>query len=241
VNPIGHHLRVDLLDQPLPAALLKAPNMPDTFEIVGVVGAARNRGLDDAPVPAVFAPYSIFCSPGFFMLVRTQSDPMAIVNDVRRAIKNVNAQQPLIEIHPLGYWLQFATAYPRFATFLFGVFGAVGLLLVGAGVFSVVSYGVAQRTREFGIRMAMGANAGDVVRQVLTGAGRVFAIGMFAGLILSVLLAHELSGRMQGMGNADVGLFLAVPLVLITATLAACVLPARAAILVQPMDALRHE
>lgn len=240
-NPIGHHLRVDVLDQALPAALLKAPNMTDTFEIIGVVGTARNRGLDEAPVPAVFAPYSVLCSPGFFMLVRTQSDPMVMVNDVRRAIKNVNAQQPLIEVHPLAYWLQFATAYPRFAAFLFGVFGTVALLLAGAGVFSVVSYAVAQRTREFGIRMAMGANAGDVLRLVLTSAGRVFAIGLFAGLILSVFAAHELSGRMQGMGNADVGLFVAVPLVLIAATLAACVLPARAATLVQPMDALRHE
>ncbi len=241
INPIGHHVRIDLFEQPVPAALLKAPGLVNSFQIVGIVASARNRGVDDAPMPAVFVPYTVMLSPGFFLLARTQSDPMTIANEVRKIVTNLDPHQAITQVHSLEYWLRSAIAYPRFATFLFGAFGAVGLLLAAAGVFSVVSYGVAQRTREFGIRMALGANAGDVLGLVLAGVGRVFAIGLLAGLVLSIFAAHQLSGRMEGMGNADASLFIAVPAVLIAATLTACLIPARAATSVPPMDALRHE
>ncbi|MBV8072579.1 MAG: ABC transporter permease [Acidobacteriaceae bacterium] len=241
MSPLGRHIQVDLLNQPLPAVILKPPNFSNSFEIVGVVGTARNRGLSDPSLPAAFVPYTFVCSPGIFMLARTRSDPMALTNDVRKVIRDLDPHQAITQVHPLAYWLQFATAYPRFAAFLFGVFGVVALLLAGAGVFSVVSYGVAQRTREFGIRMAMGATTRDVLHLVLTGSGRVFSIGLVAGLALSILAARQLPGRMEGMGTPSLSLFVLAPLVLMTATLAACLLPARAAALVQPMDALRHE
>ena len=175
------------------------------------------------------------------MLARTESDPMVLANQVQKMLKNLDPQQAITEAHSLMYWLQFATAYSQFATFLFGVFGGIGLLLGAGGVFSVVSYGVAERTREFGIRMAMGATARDVLRLVLGGVGRIFAIGLSLGLVLSIFAAHELSGRMRGMANADSSLFVALAAVLMAATLTACVLPARTATSVQPMDALRHE
>jgi predicted permease len=240
-SPIGRHIQVDLLNQQLPAAILKAPHLINSFEIVGVAATARNRGLDEVPAPAIYVPYSVICSPGIWMLARTQADPLAITNAVRKVVRNVDVQQAITEVHTLEYWLQFATAYPRFDTFLFGIFGAIGLLLAGVGVFSVVSYSVAQRTREFGIRMALGANPGDVLRLVMAGAGRVLAIGLFAGTCLSGFAAHELAGRMEGMGNPNLQLFLVAPAVLIATTLAACFLPARAATAVQPMDALRHD
>jgi predicted permease len=240
-NPIGHHVRVELFDQLLPAVILKAPNLTDTFEIVGVAGAARNRGLDEPPEPAIFVPYSVICSPGIWMLARTESDPMALANPVQKMLKSLDPQQAITEVHPLLYWLQFATAYSQFATFLFGVFGGIGVLLAAGGVFSVVSYGVAQRTREFGIRMAMGATAWDVLRLVLSGVGRVFVAGLSLGFVLSIFAAHELSGRMRGMANADSSLFVALAAVLMAATLIACLLPARVATSAQPMDALRHE
>jgi len=121
------------------------------------------------------------------------------------------------------------------------VFGGVGLLLAAAGVFSVVSYGVAHRTREFGVRMALGARPGDVLRLVVTAMARILAIGLVVGIALSIFATHALADRMQGMGTADVSLFVVIPTVLILATLAACLLPAHTATRVQPAVALRHE
>jgi ABC-type antimicrobial peptide transport system permease subunit len=138
-------------------------------------------------------------------------------------------------------WLDTATAYPRFATFLFGVFGGIGLLLAAAGVFSVISYAVAHRTREFGVRMALGARPRDVLPLVLLATGRVLVVGLSVGLTISIFSSRLLADKMQGMGTADPILFLLVPAVLVLATAVACFLPARTATLIQPMEALRHE
>jgi putative ABC transport system permease protein len=240
-DPIGRHVQVDLFKQPIPKEILKAPQFNNSFEIVGVVGTARNRGLRGEADPAMFIPYSILCVPNGFFLVRTTSDPMRSVNQVREAVKSVDPNQAITLVRTLQGWLDTATAYPRFATFLFGVFGAVGMVLAAAGVFSVVSYGVAHRTREFGIRMALGARPGDVLRLVMVAIARVLAIGLFTGLAVSIFATHALANRMEGMGTGDLSLFALVPIVLIAATLVACLLPARAATLVHPIEALRHE
>lgn len=240
-NPIRRHLQLDILNQPLPREVVKAPQINNSFEIIGVVGMARNRGLREEPDPAVFIPYTVLCAPNNMFLVRTASDPMTYVNQVRAAVKAVDPHRAITLTRTLEDWLNTSMAYPQFATFLFGVFGAVGMLLAAAGVFSIVSYGVSHRTREFGIRMALGASRGDVLRLVLSATARVLAVGLCIGFALSVFATHVLSDRMEGMGTADASLFTAVPIVLVAATLLACVLPARAATLVQPMDALRHE
>ena len=240
-DPIGRHVQVDVFNQPIPRQILKAPHFSNSFEIVGVVGTARNRGLRDQPDPAIFVPYSILCTPDSFFLVRTGSDPRLLVTQARQAVKSVDPNQAITRVRTLQEWLNTATAYPRFATFLFGVFGGVGLLLAVAGVFSVVSYGVARRTREFGLRMALGARPTDVLRLVLSEMARILVIGLLIGLTFSIFAADLLARRMEGMGTADPLLFIAVPAVLVAATLTACFLPARAATLVQPMEALRHE
>jgi len=240
-DPLGRHLELELLKQPLPSVYLKAPQFNVSFEIIGVVAVARNRGLTDPPEPALFFPYSVVLGPDPFILMRTKSDPVAMTNQARAVIKSVNANQPITLVRTLEQWLETATAYPRFATFLFGVFGGIGTLLAAAGVFSVVSYAVAQRTREFGIRMALGAEPRDVFRLVLMTTGKVVALGLAVGLGLSILASRSLSGRMEGMGSPDPYLFISVPVVLIVATLLACFLPARSATLIQPVDALRQE
>ncbi len=240
-NPIGRHIVIDILNQPLPPQILKAPQFKNSFEIVGVVGTARNNGLSDPPEPAVFIPYTTLFLPNSFVFVRTKSEPIAFLGQAREAVRSVDAQQPITLARTLEDWLNTASAYPRFATFLFGVFGAVGLFLAAAGVFSVVSYAVAHRTREFGIRMALGARPSDVLRLVVLTTGRVLAIGVVAGLALSILATRLLAGRMEGMGTADPYLFVSVPLVLTVATLLACFLPAQTATQIQPMEALRHE
>lgn len=240
-SPMGRHLEVDLFNQPLPRQMWKAPQFVNSFEIVGVVGTARNRGLRDQPEPAIFLPYSILCSPYNAVFIRTGPDPLKFVGQAREAVKSVDANTPLMAVLTLQDWLNAATAYPRFSTFLFGVFGGVGMLLASAGVFSVVSYAVSQRTREFGLRMALGAQPRDVLRLVLASTARVLLMGLSAGILLSIFASRALENQMEGMGRADASLFVAVPSVLIVVTFAACFMPARSATLVAPIDALRND
>jgi putative ABC transport system permease protein len=240
-DPIGRYLQIDLFNQQIPPRILKAPQFRNSFEIVGVAGAARNRGLNQPAVPAIFIPYSMLLTPDTFIIARTKGDPQKLIASAREAVRAVDKNQPITLTQTLDEWLNTATAYPRFATFLFGVFGAIGLLLAVAGVFSVVSYGVAHRTREFGIRMALGAKPQDVLRLVLLTTGRVLAIGLFVGLALSILASRMFADKMQGMGTADPLLFVLVAAVLMFTAVAACVIPARSAALIPPMEALRHE
>ncbi|HTU47378.1 MAG TPA: ABC transporter permease [Bryobacteraceae bacterium] len=240
-SPLGRRVQVDLFNEPLPRQMLKAPTYVNSFEIVGVVGAARNRGLRDQPDPALFIPYPLLCTPFNAIFIRTRSEPMAFVKQAREAVKSVDPHAPIMFVRTLQEWVDSSTAYPRFATFLFGVFGGIGMLLAAAGVFSVVSYAVAHRTREFGLRMALGAKPGDVLRLVLASTTRMLALGLSIGLVLSIFVTRVLANRMEGMGTPDVSLFAGVPAVLIVATLVACFLPARSATLIQPMDALRQE
>jgi ABC-type antimicrobial peptide transport system permease subunit len=189
----------------------------------------------------MFIPYSILVTPNTFIIARTKGDPNELSGPAREAVRAVDKNQPITLTRTLEGWLNTATAYQSFTTFLFSVFGTVGMLLAAAGVFSVVSYSVAHRTREFGIRMALGAEPRDVLRLVLFATGRVLAVGLLVGLGLSILASRMLADRMEGMGMADPLLFLSVPALLIAATIAACFLPARAAIRIQPMEALRHD
>jgi predicted permease len=240
-DPLGRHISVDIFNQKIPPQWLKAPQFENSFEIVGVVGTARNRGLSDPPEPAMFVPYSTLLSPSLTIVARTKGNPEALRGAAREAVRAVDPNQPITLVRTLEDWLHTATAYAQFSTFLFGLFGAIGLALACAGVFSVVSYAVAHRTREFGIRMSLGAKPRDVLRLVIVATGRVLAIGLFIGITISAAASRMLAGKMQGMGTSDPLLFVAVPAVLIIAALTACFLPARGATQIQPMEALRHE
>ncbi|MBV9761725.1 MAG: ABC transporter permease [Acidobacteriaceae bacterium] len=240
-DPKGRHIEIDLFNQTLPKLMYKAPQYRNSFEIVGVVGTAINRGLREQPEPAVFMPYTVLTSPYNAMFVRTSGDPVKFVNQAREVVKSVDASAPIVSPLTLQEWLDAGTAYPRFSTFLFGVFGGVGMLLAAGGVFSVVSYSVAQHTREFGLRMALGAQPGDVLRLVVASTCRVVIIGLSVGVVLSVFASRALENRMEGMGSADTFLFVAISLTLMLVALAACLLPARSASLIAPVDALRYD
>jgi predicted permease len=240
-DPLGHHIQVDLFTQPIPPEFLKAPQFKNSFEIVGVVNSARNRGLNEAAMPAIFIPYSILLPPGAFVIARTNGDPNKLIGVARECVRAVDKNQPITLTRTLEGWLDTAMAYQSFSTFLFGVFGAVGMLLAAAGVFSVVSYSVEHRTREFGIRMALGANPRQVLRLVLSATSRILAVGLIVGLGLSVLASRTLADRMQGMGTGDPVVFVLVPALLVLTAFAASFLPARSATRIQPMEALRHD
>ncbi len=240
-DPLGHHFQVDIFNQPLPPQFLKPPTFRNSFEIVGVAATARNQGLNNPAVPAVFIPYSMLVPPDAFVIARTKGDPNALIGSARDVVRGVDRNQPITLTRTLEAWLDTATAYQSFAAFLFTVFGTIGMLLAAAGVFSVVSYAVSHRTREFGIRMALGARSGDVLKLVLFATGRVLFVGLCVGLALSIFASRMLADRMQGMGSADPLLFVAVPGLLIIATMLACFLPARSATRIAPVEALRHD
>jgi predicted permease len=240
-DPIGRRIQAEIFNQPLPPQWVKSPHFRNSFEIIGVVGTARNRGLSDPPTPAMFIPYSTLLSPNPLILARTRGDPNALAGPARKIVREVDRSQPITLVRTLESWLGTATAYAQFSTFLFGVFGGIGLLLACAGVFSVVSYAVAHRTREFGIRMALGARPRDILQLVLLATGRVLAVGLAIGIVAAIFTTHELAGKMEGMGNSGPLLFVIVAAVLFLAAIAACLLPARAATRIQPMEALRHE
>jgi len=241
-NPLGHHIRLSFLGESLPPGFTKAPDAGDpTFEIVGVVGTPRNTGLAQPPVPAAYITSSWLYPPDAQFLVRTSVDPLVLAEPARRVINSMAPDQPITFIASLQDGLKQATAYPRFASFLFGVFAAVGLALAATGIFSVVSFAVASRTREFGIRMALGATPGQVLGLVLGSTGRVLAVGLGLGLALSLVSMRALAGRMQGVESASPLMLAIVPFVLALAALGACYLPARLATRIAPAEALRHE
>jgi putative ABC transport system permease protein len=241
-NPIGRQIRLDLPIEGLPPGFVKPPQTSNAYQIVGVCGTVRNSGLRDQPEPAVYVPVSHLFPPGMMFAIRTaNSYPLALSNGARQAVSAVDPSQPIAFVRSLDDFLSNATAYPRFATFLFGIFGVIGLTLACTGIFSVVSYAVTRRTREFGIRMALGATPGSVLRLVLGSTGRVLVIGFVLGAIVSVVSGRVLAGKLEGIGAASPTMLLAITSVLAAAALLACAIPARAATKIQPVDALRHE
>jgi predicted permease len=241
-DPMGRQISLDLFTGPLPPNFTKSPQDPHTFQIVGICGTARNSGLRDAPEPAVYLPFSSIFPPGMMFAIRTtKSDPLALSNDARQAVSSVDSSQPIAFIRTLDDLVKNELAYPKFATFLFGIFGAIGLTLACTGIFSVVSYAVARRTREFGIRMALGATRGNVMGLVVRSTGVVLVVGFALGAILSVISSRALAGKLAGIGVASVSMLVAITSVLAVAAFLACAIPARSATKVQPVDALRHE
>jgi putative ABC transport system permease protein len=190
----------------------------------------------------VYLPFSSIFPPGMMFAIRTTNpDPLALSNAARQAVSSVDPTQPIAFVRTLEDFLNNATAYPRFATFLFGIFGAIGLTLACTGIFSVVSYAVSRRTREFGIRMALGATPANVLGLVIRSTGRVLVTGFVLGAILSVISDRALAGKLEGIGVASPTLLAGITVVLAAAALSACAIPARSATKVQPVDALRHE
>jgi predicted permease len=202
-NPIGHHISADIFNQTLPPEILKSPKFQNSFEVVGVVNSARDRGLEEPALPAIFIPYSNLLPSTFFFIVRATGDAASLAGLSRRAVRAADESQPVTEVRTLEDWLNTATAYESFSTFLFGIFGAVGLVLAAVGVFSVVSYSVEHRTREFGIRMALGALPGDagLRRQGSAGrAGNGFDIRVVLRQIRTDIAPNEHEGESRCAG-----------------------------------------
>jgi ABC-type antimicrobial peptide transport system permease subunit len=213
--------------------------------VVGVVADTKSNGLDQPVDPTMYTP--IFQKQEEWrrwatIVVRSAGPPpMQLASIVKRQVWNSDAQIPLVQVQPMSSYLEESLAERRFNTSLLGVLAAVSLTLAMIGVYGVISYTVERRTREFGIRMALGAITSDLLRIVLAGAFRIIAIGAAIGLAAAMLITRLISGMLFGVSSRDPLTFVATALLLAAVGLFAAFVPARRASRVDPLVALRYE
>jgi len=239
-SPIGQHVRSPMLKVEQPD-LLMTENPDGWLEIIGVVGDARNEGIDHPPGPAIYLPSTFVVTPNFAMLVRTAGDPEAVLPSIGRQVRAISNDVALSNEHSIVWWLwSDAWGRERFAATLLGIFGMLALVLAATGLYGVVSYSVAYRTREFGLRYAVGAQKLDVVKLVLRSAAVTVGAGIAIGMVLSLALSRIMALWAGGSGH-DPAVLLLVAVVFIMVAGLACMVPASRAAAVDPMRALRTE
>src|ERR1051325_5347768 len=211
-------------------------------EIIGIVGDVRHMTLDkDSGVESYFS-YQQVPLPFMTLVARSKADnPASLAAGLRNAIEQVDKDPPLSDIRTLEQLLADSLARRRFNMLLLGIFAAVALLLAAVGIFGVMNYSVTQRTHEIGIRMALGAQARDILRMVVSQGMILVLAGVCLGLVGSYLLTRLMKSLLYGVTATDPLTFVGVALVLSAVSLVACFIPARKATKVDPMVALRYE
>jgi putative ABC transport system permease protein len=192
-------------------------------------------------MPEAFFPESQKTSSFLTLVVRTANDPTAQVPAIKSALQDLDKDLPLVEVQTLPEVVSKSSREKRFITLLLGLFAAVGLVLASVGIYGVVLYSVAKRTREIGIRMAFGAGAGNVTAMVLGEGLKLVLIGVAAGVADAWALTRYLTQILYGIRPTDPATFAGVAVFIIAVALAACYIPARRAANVDPMVALRYE
>ena len=221
-------------------------------EIVGVVGHVKQWGLDADPKSAIEAQfdYPFMQVPEKLMplmatvvavVLRTEGDPTAVMSDVRRAVAQIDSREAVYNVQTLDTVISNSFAARRLSMILLGIFAALALVLACIGIYGVISYLVGQRTREIGIRMALGAQRSDVLRLVIGHGTKMALIGVVIGIAAALGLTRLMANQLFGVTAHDPLTFVGVALLLIVVAVAACYIPARRAMRVDPMVALRHE
>jgi predicted permease len=241
-DPVGRQLRLDLLKGPGGSVLFPSNSSPDVT-VIGVCADTRNDGLTSKPRPAVLVPYTLVAPPDRTLAIRTDANSSALMNAVRQQLRLMDPQLPLRNVRTIEDALLDETVQPRFTMALFSLFAVFGLALATAGIYSVLSYLVSQRTREIGVRMALGAQRRDVLRLILKDGGRLAGLGILFGTLASLAAARLVASQLElfAVASTDVVSFLGVVLLLSLISAIACWLPARRATKVDPMTALRCE
>ena len=233
-NPIGKRIG---LSRPI-----------DWREIVGVVRDVRNYGLAEEVRPEVYLPY-LQNAPDYLagsaswmvMVVRTESDPIGCVAGIKAALHKIDPDQPVASIRPMTAYLKQSVAQRRFNMLLLAVFAGLALLLAAVGIYGVISYSVAQREREVGIRMALGAQTSDVLRLIVRQGMRPTLFGLIVGILAAIAITRFMRSLLFQVSAIDPLVFAAVALVLALVAAIACVIPARRAAHLDPVVALRSE
>ncbi|HWT02800.1 MAG TPA: ABC transporter permease [Pyrinomonadaceae bacterium] len=215
---------------------------PVTREIVGVVGDVRHAGLDAERSPEYYVPYEQADVDRLTVVARTASgNPTNVAGALRGVFAAMDKEQPVYNVRPMTQLLDESVARRRFNMMLLGGFAALALLLAGIGIYGVISYSVAQRTREIGIRIALGAQIGDVIKLVLKQGLALALVGLAAGLVVAFFITKLMSSLLFGVSATDPVTFASVALILLFVALLACYIPARRAANVDPNVALRYE
>ena len=211
------------------------------FQIVGVVRDVKNSGLKEAGEPTYYLPAAQVPLQDMMLLVRTSSEPTAIISSVQRAVWTIDPNQAISDVKTMEQVISDSVAQPRFNMFLMVMFGVLALLLAVVGIYGLLSYAVTQRKQELGIRMALGANRVDVLKLVLRQGMTLALLGEAVGLIGALALTRVMRGLLFGIGPFDAGTFVTVAIATTLVALAACYIPARRATKVDPLVALRYE
>ena len=224
-EPLGQRLRPGWAKEP--------------YEIIGVVGDVRHRGLGIGLRQTIYLPTLRLGYAN--VVIRTATNPDGLAAAVRQVVMAIDPNQPVANAKRMDEWVADSVAQPRYRTLLLGVFSAVALLLSVVGIYGVVSYAVTQRIREIGLRMALGARKSNVLALVIGRGMRLTLIGVGLGIVAALALTRIMRNLLYEISATDPLTFLAVALVLTGVALLACLVPALRATKVDPMEALRYE
>jgi putative ABC transport system permease protein len=224
-NPIGQNLLIG----------------SHSLEIVGIVGSVRNNGLEKEPEPTIYVSYRQFPEPHVSLVVRSVEPPDQMIQPVKSAIYAADKDQPVFNVRPLASVVEGAESSSRLTLFLLVAFALVALGLAAIGIYGVISYSVAQRTNEIGVRVALGASSGAVVRMVLARGALLAAAGAAIGLVGAFAATRLLSALLFGVSATDAGVFALTAVFLLAVALAASALPALRAARIDPLQALRYQ
>jgi putative ABC transport system permease protein len=232
VNPIGRHVTADVGDD-----VVEHP----VREVVGVVGDIHQRGLAVEPVPHYYLPWTQAVITTPYLVMRTGGDPAALERAVKAMVAQMDANIPVYRVHPLDFYVSQAVAPARFQTLLLTAFAGVALLLAAVGLYGVLAYIVEQRALEIALRLAVGAQRGDVLRMILRRGMVLAAIGVTAGLGISFVVTRFLGTLLYGVRPFDPLTFCGMSLVLLAVALLASAAPAYRAARTDPMTTLRTQ
>ena len=220
--------------------LLRAPGS-GPLEIIGIVGDIQNDGLHRPIQPQIYVPFTLVLPTDQGLFVRTEGEPSHLTHAISSAVLTLNGRQTLE--HPMSYsdfLSKFVLSHDRFTSILFSLFSIVALGLATVGLFSVIAYTVEQRTREIGLRLALGAQRWNILSTLLASTVRTAVLGLVSGIVLTLLLSSTIY-RWTDSSTREPVVFVAVSLTLLIAAVVACLLPAHRAITIEPMTALRTE
>jgi putative ABC transport system permease protein len=219
---------------------------PRWYEIVGVAGNIKHRGLDAPDRPELYVPYKqpLFDSwtvRPMYVVVRSANEPASLVPLIRRAIARLDPEQPIADVRTMTDRIAESLAARRFTVMALAVFAGFALALAAIGLYGVISYAVGQRTKEIGVRIALGAQRSDVRRMIVGHGMMLAAFGTILGLAAAATLNRLVASQLYGVGVMDPATFGLVPVALLAAAFAACYLPARRATTIEALTALREE
>jgi putative ABC transport system permease protein len=228
-DPIGKRIDVGMFEGPNPT------------EIIGVVGNVRYETLIDGFEPAVYFPHPELAYSFMTFVVRTDGDPNAMAPALQREIRTLDPNQPVSDVRTMEQVMSDTFSRARFNTLLLALFAALATLLSAVGIFGVMNYSVALRTREIGLRVAIGAQPRQVLLLILRQGLLLTIVGVVIGLLAALALTRLLSGLLFGVAAVDPSTFASISVLLIAVSLVACYLPARRAMKIDPLLALRSE